>query len=200
VVTGTETASRGHFLRLAAAGGGTLALGSVLAAGVPSLGVSGSSGARDVEILNYALLLEELQAAFYARAVGAGKLTGELREFARVVAGHEHEHVGALRKALGKHARPASRFSFGAAVTSPASFAKTATELEELAVGAYNGQATNLSKPALAAAASIVSVDARHAAWIRAIDDRRPASQAVDVPRTRRQVLREVDATGFVRS
>jgi rubrerythrin len=201
VATRTETAaSRKRFLRLTAAGAGTLTLGSVLAAGVPTLGLSGSAQSRDVEVLNYALLLEELQAAFYVRASSRGKLSGELRDFAHVVAEHERAHVGLLRHALGSKARATPRFAFGDAVTDPALFAKTASELEELAVAAYNGQAGNLSKPALAQAARIVSVDARHAAWIRAIQDRRPASQAVDVPKTRREVLREVDATGFVRS
>jgi rubrerythrin len=201
VATRTETAaSRRRFLRLTAAGAGTLTLGSVLAAGVPALGLSGSAQSRDVEVLNYALLLEELTAAFYQQALARAGLSGELREFAQVAGGHEREHVAALRKALGPKAKKAPGFAFGKAVSTPQRFAATAVALEELAVAAYNGQAANVSKPVLEAAASIVSVDARHAAWIRAIQDKRPASQAVDVARTRRQVLRQVDATGFVRS
>jgi rubrerythrin len=201
VATRTDTAaSRERFLRLTLAGAGTLTLGGVLAAGVPQGGLSGTSPARDVEILNYALTLEELQAAFYARAVKGGALSGELREFAEVVAGHEREHVELLRGALGAKARAAPRFAFGRAVTSPARFAETASEFEELAVAAYNGQAANLSKDALQAAARIVSVDARHAAWIRAIRGRPPASQATDEAKTRRQVLVQIDRTGFVRS
>jgi hypothetical protein len=200
VATRADTpASRARFLRLSVAGAGTLTLGAVLAAAAPRGGLSGTSQARDAEILNFALVLEELTAAFYARAVSGGALTGELAEFADVAGGHEREHVALIRKALGSKARPAPRFAFGNAVTSPARFAQIAFELEELAVGAYNGQAANLSKPALQAAAGIVSVDARHAAWIRAIRGRPPASQATDVARTRRQVLRQVDATGFVR-
>ena len=193
-------ASRERFLRLSLAGAGTLTVGAVLAAGVPRLGLSGTAQARDVEVLNYALLLEELQSAFYRRAIASGALSGELREFAEVVSGHEHEHVELLRAALGANARPVPRFAFGKAVTNPERFAETALELEDLGVAAYNGQAANLSKPALQAAARIVSVDARHAAWIRAIRNRPPASQAIDPPRTRRQVLRQVDETGFVRS
>ncbi len=184
---------------MGAAGAGTLALGTVLAAGVPRLGLSGTSQARDAEILNYALVLEELTAAFYQQALARAGLKGELREFAQVAAGHERAHVGAIRKALGPDARKVPRFAFGKAVSNPRAFAATAIALEELAVSAYNGQAGNVSKPVLKAAASIVSVDARHAAWIRAIQDKRPASQATDVAKTRRQVLREVDRTGFVR-
>ena len=89
--------------------------------------------------------------------------------------------------------------AFGNAVTNPKRFSKTALDLEELAVAAYNGQAVNVSKAVLQAAAGIVSVDARHAAWIRAIRGTAPASQATDVAQTRRQVLQKVDRTGFVR-
>ena len=201
VATRTDTAaSRERFLRLTFAGAGTLTLGAVLAAGAPRGGLSGTSQARDIEILNYALLLGELQAAFYRRALRRAGLTGELREYAEVVAGHKREHVRLLRGALGANARPAPRFAFGDAVSSPARFAATAITLEELGVAAYNGQATNLSKPALQAAARIVSVNARHAAWIRAIQDKRPASQPTDEAKTRREVLAQVDSTGFVRS
>jgi hypothetical protein len=201
VAIATDTAaSRQRFLRLTAAGAGTLTLGAVLAAGAPRGGLSGTSQNRDAEILNFALVLEELTAAFYARAIAGGALSGELADFAAVAAAHEREHVALIRGALGSKARPAPRFAFGKAVTSPARFAHTASELEELAVAAYNGQAANLSKPALQAAARIISVDARHASWIRAIQGRPPASQATDEPKTRRQVLVEVDRTGFVRS
>jgi Ferritin-like domain len=181
------------------AGAGTVTLGAVLAAGVPRLGQSGTSQARDVEVLNYALLLGELQAAFYRQALQKAKLTGELREYAEVVGGHKREHVNVLRQALGGSAREIPRFAFGNAVSNPKRFAATAIAIEELGVAAYNGQAANLSKPALQAAAGIVSVNARHAAWIRAIQDKKPASQPTDEAKTRAQVLAEVDRTGFVR-
>jgi hypothetical protein len=202
VTAATETdipASRERFLRLAAASAGTLTLGAVLAAGAPRSGLSAISRSRDVEILNFALVLEELTAAFYARALAEGALSGELLEFARVAGGQEREHVNVIRQALGNKAKPAPRFAFGNAVTSRDRFGRTALQLEELAVAAYNGQAANVSKPVLQAAARIVSVDARHAAWIRAIRGRRPASQATDVAKTRRQVLEQVDRTGFVK-
>lgn len=194
------TASRGRFLRLGIAGAGTLTIGAVLTAGVPRLGRSGTAQARDVEILNYALLLGELQAAFYRQALRRASLRGELREFATVAGAHKREHVEVLRQALGTSARTIPRFAFGDALSTPQQFAATAIAIEELGVAAYNGQAANLSKPVLQAAARIVSVNARHAAWIRAIQDRQPASQPTDEAKTRREVLAEVDSTGFVRS
>ena len=201
IETRADTAtSRERFLRLGLTGAGTLTLGAVLAAGVPRLGRSSTTQSRDVEVLNYALLLGELQAAFYRQALRRARLTGELREYAQVVAGHKRAHVKLLRGALGANARQIPRFAFGDAVSSPKQFAATAIAIEELGVAAYNGQATNLSKPALQAAARIVSVNARHAAWIRAIQDKQPASQPTDEAKSRREVLAEVDRTGFVRS
>ena len=201
MASGTHTeVSRERFLRLGAAGAGTLTLGAVLAAGVPRLGRSGTAQARDLEVLNYALLLGELQVAFYRQALRRAKLTGELREFADVAGGHKQEHVQALRQALGANARPIPRFAFGKAVSNPKQFAATAIAIEELGVAAYNGQAANVSKPVLRVAAGIVSVNARHAAWIRAIQDKQPASQPTDEAMTRAEVLAAVDRTGFVRS
>ena len=177
-----------------------MSLGAVFQAGLPAVALGRPSPGQDAEILNYALLLEELQTAFYDEAVAGGGLDGELLEFARVVAGHEREHVQLLRRALGTKARKAPRFEFRAATSSPQRFAAAALELEELGVAAYNGQAANLTRDALIAAARIVSVDARHAAWIRAIQDKPPASRPTDLPKTRREVLAAVDRTGFVRS
>ena len=192
-------ASRKRFLQLGVAGAGTLSLGAVLAAGVPRATAATPSAKLDVEVLSYALLLEELQAAFYEAALDRAGLRGELREFAEVVSGHEREHVKLLRGALGAKARPIPRFAFGKAVSSPRRFAATALQLEDLGVAAYNGQATNLRRDALIAAARIVSVDARHAAWIRAIQNRPPARQATDPSSSRADVLAAVKKTGFVK-
>ena len=53
--------------------------------------------------------------------------------------------------------------------------------LEEAGLGVYNGQAVNLTPQTLAAAARIVSVEARHAAWARALAGKDPAPVAVDM-------------------
>ena len=51
--------------------------------------------------------------------------------------------------------------------------------LEETAVAAYNGQATNLTPEALATAARIASVEARHASWARGIAGEAPAPAGI---------------------
>jgi hypothetical protein len=65
-------------------------------------------------------------------------------------------------------------------------------------VSAYNGQAGNLTKPALAVAAQIVSVDARHAGWIRAIRGEDAAPNPTDRALTARQVTQALQRTGFL--
>jgi len=157
-----------------------------------------ASAAQDREIFKLALLLEQLQASFYTEAIARGKLRGELAAFAEVVVEHERRHVAALRSALGAAAPKAPTFHFGRTTADAALFAKTAAELEDLGVSAYNGQAGNLTKPALAKAAEIVSVDARHAGWIRAIRGVDAAPHATDTALSARQVQSALKRTGFM--
>jgi rubrerythrin len=191
--------TRERFLRRAVVAGGTLALGGVIVAGLPRLAASAQqSAAQDAEIFNFALLLEYLQAGFYGEAVERAELTGELLEFARVVAEHEQAHVEYLREALGSDAREEPTTDFGDATVDPDAFGPAAVTLEDIAVAAYNGQAANLTKDALRAAATIISVDARHAAWIRSIIGEPPAEQAVDEPLSASEATARIDETGFL--
>ena len=52
--------------------------------------------------------------------------------------------------------------------------------LEDAGVAAYNGQAANLTPQALLPALRMVSVEGRHAAWIRDIAGEDPAPFAAD--------------------
>jgi hypothetical protein len=172
----------------------------VLIGGLPRLASSAPSPAQDARILNLVLLLEYVEAGFYAEARVKDALRGELRTFASVVGAHEEQHVAFLKKALGSGARKQPRMSFGKATTDPDAFVAAAVALEDTSVAAYNGQATNLTAGTLAAAAKIVSVEARHAAWIRAIAGQVPAADATDTPKTEAQVLAALRKTGFVKS
>lgn len=189
--------TRSSFLRLAAgtgaALGGSLVFGQDLAASEEA-----PSAAQDRRIFQFALLLEEVQAAFYADALAHGALGGDLLEFAQVVGGHERAHVAFLRRALGPAAGKTPSFHFGSATADPGRFGATAHELENLGVAAYNGQGAKLTDAALAQAAEIVSVEGRHAGWIGALLGEPPAPRAADPGADANAVLAQLKATGFL--
>jgi hypothetical protein len=185
-------------LHRAAVGGGAAAVGTVVGWGLAGESLSAPSPKQDARILNFALQLEYVQAGFYEAALRSAGLTGELHEFARVAGAHERAHVAFLRRHLGHRADRAPTLRFGDAVRDPRRFAAAAVTLEDLAVGAYNGQGTNLSRPALAAAVEIVSVEARHAAWVRDIVGMLPAPRAQDALWSAAKATRTLTQLGFV--
>ncbi len=201
--------TRGSFLKKAGIGAGALLGGGAVLGALPSLaGASSKVAASDVAILNYALTLEYLEAAFYAEAVKKGRFSGKVGKFARVVSAHENAHVAFLKGALGSKAIKSPKFDFGATVTDRAMFQQTAQVLEDTGVTAYLGQVANISKRGtLTAAATIALVEGRHAAWIRFINggatlgtpiSALPAPNTFDKPKSERSVLNAVKDTGFI--
>jgi rubrerythrin len=189
-----RTASRRAVLTAA-----SLVAGGILVGGVGAPAIGSGSRLGDAEILNFALEMEELQAALYAQALQHAGLTGELAQYARVVGGHERAHVAFLRQTLGSRAKPAPAFDFGDAVTDADRFVAAARVLEDLGVAALDGQAANLTKPSLAAVATIVSVEARHAAWIRDLAGELPAPTPANPSEGAARVLAAIRRTGFVK-
>src|SRR5918999_4023535 len=99
--------SRADLLRGAAVGGAAL-LGALA---LP--GRSSAATPNDVDILNYALTLEYLQASFYTETERIGGLrTVPARRAARVLGSVERAHVRALRKVLGQGAVRRPFFNF----------------------------------------------------------------------------------------
>jgi len=197
---------RSDFLRKGAlAGGGLVAGGAFFSLLGPAEAAISSrrSKRNDTRILNFALTLEFLEAEFYRLAV-ANKAFGsnaQLQKFAEVVADHENKHVAFLKSALKSAAVRKPTFDFGAAVTDPAMFAATAQVLEDTGVSAYLGQAKNIFQgPILTAAGTILTVEARHAAWIRFVNvpadpttevEDLPSPRTFDLPATERATLRK---------
>jgi rubrerythrin len=198
--------TRGDALRRAVLGGGALiGAGSLLSALPASALASSSKAASDVDILNFALTLEYLESAFYAEAVSGGKLSGEAKKFAAVVAKDEAAHVAFLKGALGAKAVKKPTFDFKGTTAKQATFLKTAMVLEDTGVSAYAGAAPMIAnKKTLAAALSVHSVEARHAAWVRDLlyagKSVKPAPEAFSTPMSMSQVLSAVKKTGFIKS
>jgi rubrerythrin len=194
--------TRANFLRKAGVGAGVVLGGGAVMGGFPAL--AGAAVSRsDIAILNFALTLEYLEAAFYTEAVSKGKLNGETAKFAQVVAAHERAHVAFLRGALGRKAVKRPQFDFKGTTADQGKFQATAQALEDTGVTAYLGQVGNIkSKAILKAAGSILPVEARHASWIRDIRGHGnaplPAPTAFQASRTKAQVLAVVKSTGFI--
>ena len=185
--------TRAAFLGKAAVGGAAL-LGALAAPGVGQ-----ASAASDVAILNYALTLEYLQAAFYTETERLGTIGGELKPVPRQLGAVERAHVSAIKKALGREAVKSPAFDFRGVTEDDSKFLRTAVAFEDLAVAAYKGQAARIESPALLAAAiSIHSVEARHAAWMRFLAGITPAAAAFDEAKSISEVRSIVDSTHFV--
>jgi Ferritin-like domain len=192
-----QRASRAAFLGKSALAGGALAAGVLWLGGRVGRAASAPSRAQDERILNFALGLEYLQAGFYAHAVERGTLSGELLEFAETVGEQERRHVEYLRRRLGPAARAEPQFDFGDLAADADRFGQAASVLEENGVAAYIGQGANLTVRAVAAAAPIVAVEARHAAWISDLIGRMPAPRAADAARTAAEVQARLEKAGF---
>jgi hypothetical protein len=204
--------TRAAFFRKAAVGGGALLGSSAIMGMLPELAAAKPSKKQDLAILNFALTLEYLESAFYNEAVASGALAGDPLAFAKIVAGHEAAHVKALKatiKAL--HGKPVAKptFDFKGTTKDQSKFIGTAFVLENTGVHAYLGQAGNLkSKALLAAAASIVTIEARHASAIALIQASNPYADkssgsitpdgAFDVAFSKNKILKAVGATGFI--
>jgi len=199
--------SRRSFLRKVGVGGGALVGASALAGVFPRI-ANAQIPASDIAILNFALTLEYLEAEFYAEAVAQNKVGGGVtRRFALVVANHEASHVKFLKGVLGSKAVAKPKFDFKGTTASKATFEATADALENTGVHAYLGQVGNIkTKAVLIGAGRILPVEARHAAWIRAIRfpqggppvEQTPAPGTFEDGFSKAKILQIVASTGFI--
>jgi len=175
---------------------GALAAGAVYGASTVAPFVSqalAQGGGGDVAILNFALTLEYLEADFYKKAQGLN-LSGDAKKYAKEFGDVEQQHVDALTAAIkNAGATPVAKPKFTFPITDQKSFLKLAQVLEDTGVGAYNGAGPAIQdKAILAAAGSIVQVEARHAGLIRLLNGVLPAPNAFDKTLDKGAVLKAV--------
>jgi len=160
----------------------------------------------DVDILNYALTLEHLEATFYAKGLedfsddefrhadlGCGvcdDVRMKIPDQVKVVGEHEAAHVDQLTKVieqLGGEPVEAAEYDFG--YETPAEFLGVAKALENTGVAAYAGAAPSIQNgDLLSAALSIHSVEARHAASFNALNGVSPYPNAFDEAKSMEEV------------
>lgn len=157
-------------------------------------------GSGDVGILNYAYALEQLEAAFYVKVMSSPYANISSLESSMLsdVRDHEIAHREFFKTALGSAAIVTLTFDFSSIdFTSRASVLGTAMAFEDVGVSAYNGAGRLIVNPDyLVLAGKIVSVEARHASYIRDLvkynsfaDDSVIDSNGLDLTRKPAEVL-----------
>ena len=190
-------ASRRDLFAKAAATLGAAATAPALLAAVSTEALGQGLPAQVVDVFNFALTLEYLEAEFYQRALSTpGLIPPRYRAVFAQIGKHETAHVRTLVTTLGPAARPKPQFDYTGRGQFPDmfsnfnTFAAVANTFEDLGVAAYKGQAPNLmGTPALLPALQIHSVEARHAAEVRRVRGVLGFDGPFDAPLTRFQVL-----------
>ena len=181
--------SRKRFLKMVGGAGAAGALSLLIAAcggddddesssstsTTDSMGDKPAASMGDLEIVNYALTLEYLEADFYAQVIASGEVTDKkIAELAKSIGRNEEEHVEALTatvKQLGGTPAKKPKTKFEEVIAGgPQTILETAAAVENLGAAAYLGQAGNIvDKEILAAALAIHSVEGRHAAALNTL-------------------------------
>jgi bacterioferritin (cytochrome b1) len=218
--------SRRNFLsRSVLAGGALLALGSGTGYAMSHDGDSTAEEltanfddveGTDIDVLNYALTLENLENAFYREGLDMfdeedfedSDIVSEystetdlsVYEYVEVIGEHEATHVEVLGEAitlLGGEPNPEASYDFD--VDTVGEFLATAKVFENTGVAAYAGAAPFIESPdLLGAALSIHSVEARHAAFLNDVNQESFFPDAFDSALSQEAVL---DAVGpFIES
>jgi hypothetical protein len=217
------TSRRGFLAGSAALGAGAFGLSSGLASADDHGGGSGNGNGEgvmdgtpfseegtDVDVLNYALTLEHLEAAFYRDATlsretvnSSDALQGFSEAFRNqvydnilVIGEHESTHVDVLTKVirtLGGEPVQAADYDFGIPENEemgPMQYLATAQALENTGVMAYAGALDLIESPDLqTAAATVATVEARHAAYLNLLNGGIPFPDAFDEAKPMDEVL-----------
>ena len=151
--------------------------------------------ADDVEVLNFALTLEHLEAAFYEMAgeydLGEDPYGNLIGDYVAIIGQHETDHVTTLTQVITDlGGEPVARAEYDFGVTDAQTFLATAATLENVGVAAYDGAGQFIQSPELlTAAGTIVAVEARHAAYLNVVIGENPFPAAFETPMTPDEVL-----------
>ncbi len=152
-------------------------------------------GTSDLEILNYALALENLETSFYGKVIASGLFAGSQLDLIKKFADNERQHREVLEATIEKlGGTPVAPQKTTFPLNSATGVLTLAATIENGGAAAYLGQANRIrDKEVLAAALSIHSVEARHAATLNGLIGLPPAPQgSFALPLSMEEVLTSV--------
>jgi len=164
---------------------------------------SAAGDANDVLVLRFAITLENLETEFYQGILGKftsddftdiGAKSGQavLQQFAGVES-DESTHATVLTSVLlSLNATPIEgcQFDVSGLIATASTALTSAQTVENVGVGAYLGAANLIQDPhILTAAASILSIEARHNTIFNMLNQDSPIPQAFDIPLSPNEVL-----------
>jgi hypothetical protein len=167
------------------------AAGTSSATTTSSMSTAATSSSGDLAIVNYALTLEYLESQFYDKVIKSGLFHGKDLSVLKTFGAEEADHVNALKTVAGQLGTAAAEPTGKFPIHSAAQVTALAASVENLGASAYLGQAPHIkSKEILAAALSIHSIEARHAATLNLLLKKSPTPDgAFAKPMSMAQVL-----------
>ncbi len=174
-------------------------------------GKGNKGGVSDVDILNYALVLERLEYEFYQRYLNrfsqrqiegaaifngfGSKVRSKIYQNLEEIRDHEETHVDTLIAVIKKlGGTPVGESEYKFPVTDVKSFIAVAQTLEDTGVTAYDGAIAYIHRPGLqTASATIATVEARHASYLRLLNGEVPFPEPFDDAVAPQKVCEAVD-------
>jgi len=187
----------------------SMAMPSVTSSATSPTATSEPKTGGDIDILQYALILEHLENKFYRE--GLQKFgEKEFKDFGLdsktvhdrflEIASHEETHVTALNKtltSLGANPVPPCEYDFG--MTDAKAFVSTARNLETIGASAYLGRVEEVSTNAYkTVAVSISLIEARHSSFLNTLNKLSGFGNSFETPLSARSVV--TLASPFIKS
>ena len=169
--------------------------------------LSAQSAPTDLTLLNFAMTLENLEAAFYAQGLAqfssadfanatffqnfGGVIGGDVYAYLSLIRDHEAQHVRTLSGLItGLGGTPAKPCSYNFGYKTADDFIMVAALLENTGVMAYDGAISSISSAAIkTAAATVATVEARHASYLNLLSGASPFPASFDTPATSAAIL-----------
>jgi ferritin-like protein len=153
----------------------------------------------DIDVLNYALSLEQFEAALYKVLIGTNILSGVEQGYLTTFGAQEQQHVdtltGVIKQLGGTPVAMPAAYNLAAAgpITNRGQLLAVVQTVEDLGAAAYLGAAGFIqSRDLLTAAVTIHAVEAEHASIFRDLLGMAPAPDAVAKGMTPDEVLAKV--------